>query len=129
MKRSEVDKKDLWALENVYATDDLWEKDYKEADKNASFPLKYKGKLADKAKLLQLFKKSDEIEITLEKLYSYARMRLDQDSSDNFYAAMTDRAQALFVKYSAACSFINPELCALDEKYIDSLISICLKAF
>ena len=30
MKRSEVDKKDLWALENVYATDDLWEKDYKE---------------------------------------------------------------------------------------------------
>ena len=123
MKRSEVDKKDLWALENVYATDDLWEKDYKEADKNASFPLKYKGKLADKAKLLELLKKSDEIEITLEKLYSYARMRLDQDSSDNFYAAMTDRAQALFVKYSAACSFINPELCALDEKYIDSLVS------
>lgn len=123
MKRSEVDKKDLWALENVYATDDLWEKDYKEADKNVSFPLKYKGKLADKAKLLELLKKSDEIEITLEKLYSYARMRLDQDSSDNFYAAMTDRAQALFVKYSAACSFINPELCALDEKYIDSLVS------
>lgn len=123
MKRSEVDKKDLWALEDVYASDDLWEKDYKELDKSVAFPAAYKGKLANKAKLLELLKKSDEIEIKLEKLYSYAKMRLDQDSSDNFYAGLTDRAQSLFVKYSAVTSYINPELCSLDEKYIESLIS------
>lgn len=122
MKRSEVDKKDLWALEDVYASDDLWEKDYKELDKSVAFPAAYKGKLANKAKLLELLKKSDEIEIKLEKLYSYAKMRLDQDSSDNFYAGLTDRAQSLFVKYSAVTSYINPELCSLDEKYIESLI-------
>ncbi len=123
MKRSEVEKKYLWALEDVYASDDLWEKDYKELDKSVNFVSAYKGKLSDKVKLLELLKKSDEIEIKLEKLYSYAKMRLDQDSSDNFYAGLTDRAQALFVKYSAACSYINPELCSLDEKYIESLIS------
>ena len=123
MKRSEVEKKYLWALEDVYASDDLWEKDYKELDKSVNFVSAYKGKLSDKVKLLELLKKSDEIEIRLEKLYSYAKMRLDQDSSDNFYAGLTDRAQALFVKYSAACSYINPELCSLDEKYIESLIS------
>mgnify|MGYP002523965411 FL=1 len=123
MKRSEVEKKYLWALEDVYASDDLWEKDYKELDKSVNFVSAFKGKLSDKAKLLELLKKSDETEIKLEKLYSYARMRLDQDSSNNFYAGLTDRAQALLVKYSAVGSYINPELCSLDEKYIESLIS------
>lgn len=123
MKRSEVEKKYLWALEDVYASDDLWEKDYKELDKSVNFVSAYKGKLSDKAKLLEMLKKSDETEIKLEKLYSYARMRLDQDSSNNFYAGLTDRAQALLVKYSAVGSYINPELCSLDEKYIESLIS------
>lgn len=107
----------------MYASDDLWEKDYKELDKSVNFVSAYKGKLSDKAKLLELLKKSDETEIKLEKLYSYARMRLDQDSSNNFYAGLTDRAQALLVKYSAVGSYINPELCSLDEKYIESLIS------
>ena len=122
MKRSEVEKKYLWALEDVYASDDLWEKDYKELDKSVNFVSAYRGKLSNKAKLLELLKKSDETEIKLEKLYSYARMRLDQDSSNNFYAGLTDRAQALLVKYSAASSYINPELCSLDEKYIENLI-------
>lgn len=123
MKRSEVEKKYLWALEDVYASDDLWEKDYKELDKSVNFVSAYRGKLSNKAKLLELLKKSDETEIKLEKLYSYARMRLDQDSSNNFYAGLTDRAQALLVKYSAASSYINPELCSLDEKYIENLIA------
>ena len=30
MKRSEIDKKYLWSLEDVYADDDAWEKDYNE---------------------------------------------------------------------------------------------------
>ena len=76
MKRSEVEKKYLWALEDVYASDDLWEKDYKELDKSVNFVSAYKGKLSDKVKLLELLKKSDEIEIKLEKLYSYAKMYL-----------------------------------------------------
>lgn len=122
MKRSEVDKKYLWSLEDIYSDDRLWEKDCKELEKQADFPLVYRGKLTDKSKLLELLKKSDEYEIRLEKLYSYAKMRLDQDSSDDHYSALTDRGEALFVKYSSACSFINPELCAADESYIRALI-------
>lgn len=122
MKRSEVDKKYLWSLEDIYSDDRLWEKDCKELEKQAVFPLAYRGKLTDKSKLLELLKKSDEYEIRLEKLYSYAKMRLDQDSSDDHYSALTDRGEALFVKYSSACSFINPELCAADESYIRALI-------
>lgn len=121
MKRSEVDKKYLWSLEDIYENDGLWEKDYNELKKEIEFPLAYKGKLSDKEKLLELLKKSDVYEIKLEKLYSYAKMRLDQNSSDDHYSGLTDRGEALFVKYSAACSFINPELCSLDEKYIESL--------
>lgn len=122
MKRSEVDKKYLWSLEDIYSDDRLWEKDCKELEKQADFPLAYRSKLSDKSKLLELLKKSDEYEIRLEKLYSYAKMRLDQDSSDDHYSALTDRGEALFVKYSSACSFINPELCAADESYIRALI-------
>lgn len=122
MKRSEVDKKYLWSLEDIYSDDRLWEKDCKELEKQADFPLVYRGKLTDKSKLLELLKKSDEYEIRLEKLYSYAKMRLDQDSSDDHYSALTDRGEALFVKYSSACSFINPELCAAAESYIRALI-------
>lgn len=123
MKRSEVEKKYLWALEDIYENDDLWEKDYKELKKETDFPSAYAGKLSDRKKLLELLKKSDAYEIKLEKLYSYAKMRLDQNSADDHYSALTDRGEALFVKYSAACSYVNPELCSLDEEYIESLIS------
>ena len=35
MKRSEVDKKYLWSLEDIYSDDRLWEKDCKELEKQA----------------------------------------------------------------------------------------------
>ena len=37
MKRSEVDKKYLWSLEDIYSDDRLWEKDCKELEKQADF--------------------------------------------------------------------------------------------
>jgi len=123
VKRSEVDKKYIWDLESIYATDDLWEADFKVLQEKIKVIGEYKGKLSDKATLLELLRKSDETDLLLEKVYSYARMRSDQNVADNTYAALTDRAQGVIAEYSAIASFVNPELSAQEESYIKSLIA------
>ena len=123
MKRSEVDKKYIWDLDSVYASDDLWEEDFRTFAGQIKKIADYKGKLGDKKVLLDMLKFSDATDMLAEKLYSYARMRSDQNVADNTYSALTDRAQGLLAEYSALSSFINPELCAQDEEYVKSLIA------
>lgn len=122
MKRSEVEKKYTWSLEDIYANDSLWEKDFKTLGKSIGEISAYRGKLGNRDKLLALLRLSDEKELMLEKLYSYAKMRLDQDSSDDYYSGLTDRAEQLVVAYSSASSFISPELSSQSEEYIAKLI-------
>ena len=37
MKRSEVKQQYKWAIEDIYATDEAWEKDFEKAEKSITF--------------------------------------------------------------------------------------------
>ncbi len=123
MKRSEVEEKYLWSLEDIYASDELWEKDYEKfAGAIPSFA-DYKGKLSDKEQLLALLKSTDEYESLFERLYAYAHMRLDQDVSDDHYNGLMARIHKLYVEYATVTSYVSPELSSQSDEYIKSLIA------
>ena len=122
MKRSEIEKKYLWDLESVYENDDLWEEDFKALAEQIKKVSDYKGKLGDKSTLLEMLKYGDSTDLLAEKLYSYAKMRSDQNVADDHYAALADRAMGLLSEYSALSSYVSPELSSQDEEYIKSLI-------
>lgn len=118
--RSEVDPKYTWALEDVYASDDLWEKDLEKA---RSFPQQlaaYKGRLGESAKtLLEFFKLGNEMSVLFDALYGYAQRRSDEDTANSLYQGMTSRAMNVMVATDAAGSFETPELLAIPDETLN----------
>lgn len=122
MKRKEIDPKYFWKSEDMYQDVASWKKDCDFLEKSCDFS-KYKGKLSNKATLKECFKRQDDLCRVLERVFVYASMLCDQDTSDAENGALISKAQSIYVKLNAATSFITPELTSLDEAYIKSLIS------
>ena len=123
MKRSEVKRQYTWDLESIFATDEDWEKEFKDVSAHAGDVAAYAGKLGDRNLLKECYDKADAVSLRLEKLYSYAHMRADQNTADGKYIAMRDRCFQLIMGFQAAAAYISPELSAQSEEYLDSLIS------
>lgn len=120
MKREQVNIKDKWKLEDIYASDADWERDYERLQNLASSPLEFRGKLGDKNSLIACLTCLDELNEGVDKLYAYAHMRCDEDVSDDKYSAMRDKAMSLYVEIVADTAFINPELTRLDERVLSA---------
>ncbi len=122
MKRSEVKERYKWKIEDIFATDEEWEKSFDKAEKSIDFE-KFAGKLGDCDTLLSFYKHIDEYNKLLEKLFVYAHMRHDEDSAVEKYSAYYSKVSSLEVKYSTALSFYEPEMSRLDESYLRNLIA------
>lgn len=119
MKRSDSSPADRWDVESMYPDEKQWEADILEAQDKASGFLAYQGRLAESAAtLLEAIQLKDEIWLLLEHAYVYARMRRDEDNSNEKYQAMTDRIQGVLAKVSASMSFFTPELLESSENTI-----------
>lgn len=121
MERSEVQTRYKWKIEDIYSSDDEWEKEYEKIAKSICFS-DYAGKLGDREQLLKFFKETDEFGKALERLGVYAHMRHDEDSRISKYTAYTAKMGALYAKYSSETAFFDSEMSMLDEQYLQSLI-------
>ncbi|MDY7082457.1 MAG: M3 family metallopeptidase, partial [Halobacteria archaeon] len=64
----------------------------------------------------------DSLMRDVSNVYSYARMRRDEDTTNQKYQGFTARAQSLASDASSAASFIEPEVQQLDESEIDEML-------
>lgn len=116
MERQSVENKYKWKITDIYESDEEWEKQYKNAETLLDFK-KFEGKLDNADNVVELFYAQEITSKHLERLYLYAHMRHDEDSRVAKYASMQSRAMSLFVGFSSAVSFVEPELTSLsDEK-------------
>lgn len=121
MKRSEVKKEYKWSVEDIFASDDEWEKSFKELETKITFS-EYAGKLGDSETLLKLLKENDDFGKRLSKLAIYAHIRHDEDTAVSKYAAYYGKVSMLYSKYATEFAFFEPEMAKLDESYIKSLM-------
>lgn len=121
MKREQVDIKYKWATEDIYSSDEEWEKSYQSLLQKIDFS-KYSGKLGDKKVLLEYLKAADEFSFELDKLSLYANLKHDEDVSVSKYNTYDGKVYMLYTKYSSEVSFFEPEMAALDEEYLKSLL-------
>jgi len=121
--RDDIDEEYKWALESLYADDEEWEDAYEEAEELAEDLAAYEGRATDDAAtLLTTLETYEQLMRTVSNVASYARMRRDEDTTDDTYQALTARSQSLSSDASSAASFLDPELQALDEGDIDDLV-------
>jgi len=122
--RNEVPEELTWRLEDIFATDTLWEEEFKEVAELAKKASSYAGTLKNGAQaLLAALQYHDHIYERAMKLYTYAHMRYDQDTTNSFYQDMNSRIQTLATSISAGLSFLTPEILALNEETIESYLA------
>lgn len=124
VKRQEVPVKYKWSLEEIYADDSLWEKDYIKITEMLPQVQEFKNKLGESPQsLLQCLKFQDELGQVSDKVFVYAQMRKDENNADPKYQAMKDRAQSLMVRVEEALSFIQPEILAIDNARLTDFLN------
>lgn len=117
-ERSELALNDTWKLEDMYSSQEAWEADYKKAETLIGDFAAYEGKLGDVATLKAALDACFEMNRLAENLFTYARMRRDEDNRRSDYQALTGRAQSLMVKMGTAAAFAEPELLSYPAEYL-----------
>ena len=116
-----LDNKYRWATEQIYASDEAWQKEFDELALKLDFD-KYRGKLANKQAFLECMKEQESLSRVFDKLSVYAMMKHDENTKNALYDSMSSKIMALGVKFSSGTAFIMPELTALDEKILSDYI-------
>ncbi|MDF2839561.1 MAG: oligopeptidase [Clostridia bacterium] len=115
-KRNEIPDQFKWKLEEIYASNDLWEKDFVEVKNLASKLESFKNKIGVSSEnLLQCLDANAQMQRLFEKVYVYANMRSHEDSTNGYYQGLADRTESLAVEVSSASSFIVPEILSLSD--------------
>ena len=122
MERNQVEKRYTWNTDDIFPSDEEWEKAFDEAEKSIDFG-SYAGKLGDKTQLLALLRANDEFSKKVERVFLYASMKHDEDTRVSKYTAYDSKCSALIAKYSAAMAFFEPEMAAQSEEYLNSLVA------
>ena len=119
--RKDIDVKDTWNLESIYANNELWEEDYAALEKDAAEFAKLKGAIeADVSKIPAVLDAYYGLHRRLSKLSVYARMRFDQDTTDSTYQTTSAKIGSLGVKIGAASAFVEPEILSYSKEQLEA---------
>ncbi|MGA8942742.1 MAG: oligoendopeptidase F [Thermoactinomyces sp.] len=121
--RSEIPAEFTWRLEDIFPTDKDWEQEYNEIKKLIPKVDQFRNVLGRSSQdLLKGLQFQDELLMRLDKLYTYAHMRFDQDTTQSVYQAMNDRAKSLYTEVSSALSFMVPEILSIPEEKLHAFL-------
>ena len=115
-KRNEIPAEYQWRMQDMFATDELWEAEAAKVMELAEEMKQYQGKLTSSPQvLLEAFEKSEELEYHATRVYVYANQKYHEDTNVSKYQGYAAKAGNIMVALSSATSYVNPELLAADE--------------
>ena len=122
--RGEISAQFKWKLEDMFADDAAWKDEYNKLSIEYKDIARFQGTLSkNAAQLCVCLKTKDAIYSRLDMLFTFARMRRDEDNANDQYQALTDMALSLYSDIMAASAFIEPELLAVDRKRINTFLA------
>ncbi|HYF65501.1 MAG TPA: oligoendopeptidase F [Herpetosiphonaceae bacterium] len=117
--RSEVNPEDTWDITSLYADDAAWEADFARVGALLPSIEALQGTLHQgPAALLKVYQVQEEIGKIAEQVLVYASLRADEDTANAHYQAMDERASSLLSQFSAAQSWVSPELLSLSDEQL-----------
>ncbi len=122
--RSEIAEELKWRLEDIFNTDEEWEKEFKAIQELAGEATAYNGTLGSSAEqLYSFFAWQDLLLERMGRLYTYAHMRYDENTQNAHYQSMNDRAKMLYTHIAGALSFADPEILLIDEQKLNDFVA------
>jgi oligoendopeptidase F len=112
-----------WDLSSLFAQVQDWEHEFQALEESLPSIAGLQGMLADSGQaFLAVLRKKDAFAQRLERLYIYAQLRKDEDTTSGIFQEMAERAMSLSVRASMATASIEPELLALPEQTFERFL-------
>jgi len=122
-ERSDIAEEYTWDLTGLFADDEEWEAAFDAVEGRLEELSAYEGRVTEDAETLQeVLALRESIMREVANVAAYARMRRDEDTTDQTCQALAARAQSLSADASSAASFVEPELQRVDRERIDEFI-------
>ncbi|WP_422477171.1 oligoendopeptidase F [Pleomorphochaeta sp. DL1XJH-081] len=121
LERKDVSLENTWDLTALYVDDTQWEKDCERIESAIDGSTKFKGEIGKSSEtLLGVLQWLSDIGKVAERIMQYAFLNHATDGGDPINQRRQSLAHQLMTRFSAATSFIEPEILAIETKKIDS---------
>ncbi len=120
--RETMDPAYQWDLSSIYAQDEDFEKDLANFSQHLDRLAPYQRQLHEgEDQVISALEVLLEISRQLERLYVYAHLKHDQDTTNAKYLDYNNKASGLLTEVSSALSWFEPEVLALPDDSLDRL--------
>ena len=123
-QRSELDPADQWAVEDLYASDELWNEDLLKLQAMAKELTAFAGHLTDGPDaLLAYLEKLEAANVLGDAVANYCMRKADEDTRVSKYQAMSGQFMSTMVAMEAATSFETPEVLAISDETLEGFFA------
>ena len=114
--RNDIPERHRWDLTPLFPSDDRWRELHAAVDKEIVRYDHFRGRLAESS---ALFREAIEFDLSasrnIEKLYTYAHLKSDEDTSNQRYQEMLQLAMNLYTRASELSSYFTPEIHSIPD--------------
>lgn len=123
-KREEQNPADCWALEDLFASDEQWEKAVEEFPEKMRHFSGFAGHLGEDGEtLLKAMQTLDDLNCAFERIYVYANQKYHQDTGNGKYQEMAARTARMSAQLEHAAAFVEPELLAVPSGRLETFFA------
>ena len=123
LTRDEIPEQSKWDLSGLYSTNEDWDKDLIALEADLSGYASFQGTLSQSfLKLRECIDFDMNFSRRIEKLYTFAHLKNDEDKTNNFYQKNFEKVMRLISEANSASSFIRPEIMEIPQEKIAEFI-------
>ncbi len=124
LARDEVTVESQWDLTGLYSSDDVWNTELTELEAGINEYASFAGTLAESALKLKACLEFDmNLSRKLEKLYTFAHLKNDEDKTNSLYHGNFEKVMRLVNEASQASSFIRSEIMSIPDDKISAFLA------
>ena len=120
-ERKDIAKEYLWDLSSIFVSDEAWEEEYVKLGEDLASLESFRGHLGDGAAVVaDAYRTLYELSTRLERIHGYAYQRRTEDTRVAQSQSRMTKADAIYVRFLGAISYMSPELLALPDDVLES---------
>ena len=124
LTREDIAQEAKWNLDSLYTQESLWRKDFKKLEEDIFGYESFKETLGDSAESIKACLEFDiDVSRRIEKLYTYAHLRSDEDKTHTKNQGNFEKAVRLHTIIAQASSYISSELMAISEDQMNKFLN------
>ncbi|MEC7786193.1 MAG: oligoendopeptidase F [Nitrospinota bacterium] len=123
LKRDEIPEQAQWDLSGLYSSSEDWENDFKLLEADLPQYGSFQGTLSQSfLKLKECIEFDMVFSRRIEKLYTFAHLKNDEDKTNSFYQKNFEKVMRLLSEAGSASSFMRPEIMGIPQEKMSGFL-------